>query len=198
MDYLKKKFKDNNDNIISMFSTDDNVLCENGKYLRENINNITNSKKEERLAVTELATLVVPTGSKGAIDISVSMGQLRQYKRFVVIQKGVSNVGLTNTYFTFSTTNQKGIARFNEGGFYGEFNLINKNLLECHAFSGNPSLVPTSIDNNIAYYMHADRGRDLQNIYGIADTDTLKIYYSSTTTIDYAIYVYGLTKEVNI
>lgn len=197
MDYLKKKFKDNNDNIISMFSTDDNILCENGKYLRENINNITNSKKEERLAVTELATLVVPTGSNGAIDTNVSMGQLRQYKRFVAVQRGASNVGLPNTYFTFST-NQKGIARFNDGGFYGEFTLINKNLLECHAFSGNPSLAPTSVENGISYYMTTNRGRDLQNIYDIADTDTLKIYYSGTTTIDYAIYVYGLTKEVNI
>lgn len=40
MNYLKRLFQDASGKIISWFSTDDNVLCENNKYLRENLNNI--------------------------------------------------------------------------------------------------------------------------------------------------------------
>jgi hypothetical protein len=40
MNYLKRLFQDASGKLISWFSTDDNVLCENNKYLRENLNNI--------------------------------------------------------------------------------------------------------------------------------------------------------------
>ena len=42
MIYLKKKFKDASNKFISWFSTDDNVLCQNGKYLNENLDTINN------------------------------------------------------------------------------------------------------------------------------------------------------------
>lgn len=42
MIYLKKKFKDASNKFISWFSTDDNVLCQNGKYLNENLDAINN------------------------------------------------------------------------------------------------------------------------------------------------------------
>lgn len=49
MIYLKKKFKDASNKFISWFSTDDNVLCQNGQYLNENLdainNKINNSSK---------------------------------------------------------------------------------------------------------------------------------------------------------
>ena len=43
MEYVKKKFVDEENRIISWFSTDDNVLCSDGKTLREKIDgeNIT-------------------------------------------------------------------------------------------------------------------------------------------------------------
>ena len=45
MNYLKRLFQDASGKIISWFSTDDNVLCENNKYLRENLNNIDTELK---------------------------------------------------------------------------------------------------------------------------------------------------------
>ena len=42
MEYIKKKFADEDGIIVSFWSTDDNVLCEDGKTLRENLNNIVN------------------------------------------------------------------------------------------------------------------------------------------------------------
>lgn len=44
MDFLKKMFRDKQSKKnISFFSTDNNVLCENGKYLRNNLNEINNN-----------------------------------------------------------------------------------------------------------------------------------------------------------
>ena len=42
MDYMKKKFVDKEDKFISFFSTDDNVLCENGEDLRTNLEKLKN------------------------------------------------------------------------------------------------------------------------------------------------------------
>ena len=39
MEYVKKKFVDEENRIISWFSTDDNILCNDGKTLREKFNN---------------------------------------------------------------------------------------------------------------------------------------------------------------
>ena len=46
MDYMKKKFVDKEDKFISFFSTDDNIICSNGKTLRDNIEMINNSSEE--------------------------------------------------------------------------------------------------------------------------------------------------------
>lgn len=44
MDFLKKMFRDKQSKKnISFFSTDNNILCENGKYLRNNLNEINNN-----------------------------------------------------------------------------------------------------------------------------------------------------------
>lgn len=53
MNYLKRMFQDVSGKIISWFSTDDNVLCENNKYLRENLNNIdTELKSFQKKTIT--------------------------------------------------------------------------------------------------------------------------------------------------
>ena len=49
MKYIKKKFVDEDGAIVSFWSTDDNVLCEDGKTLRENLNDIT--KEDQRKVV---------------------------------------------------------------------------------------------------------------------------------------------------
>lgn len=42
MKYMKNKYSDENGNVISFWSTDDNILCEDGKTLRENLNEVEN------------------------------------------------------------------------------------------------------------------------------------------------------------
>ena len=51
MEYVKKKFVDEENRVISWFSTDDNVLCSDGKTLREKIDgeNITYISPKSKL-----------------------------------------------------------------------------------------------------------------------------------------------------
>lgn len=42
MKYMKNKYSDENGNVISFWSTDDNILCEDGKTLRENLDEVEN------------------------------------------------------------------------------------------------------------------------------------------------------------
>ena len=46
MEYIKKKFADEDGKTVSFWSTDDNVLCKDGKTLRENLNNIDTQFKD--------------------------------------------------------------------------------------------------------------------------------------------------------
>ena len=46
MKYIKKKFADEDGKTVSFWSTDDNVLCDGGKTLRENLNNIDTQCKK--------------------------------------------------------------------------------------------------------------------------------------------------------
>ena len=46
MKYMKNKYGDENGNVISFWSTDDNVLCEDGKTLRENLNEVDTQFKD--------------------------------------------------------------------------------------------------------------------------------------------------------
>lgn len=46
MKYMKNKYGDENGNIVSFWSTDDNVLCENGKTLRENLDGVNSQFKD--------------------------------------------------------------------------------------------------------------------------------------------------------
>lgn len=46
MKYMKNKYSDENGNIVSFWSTDDNVLCEDGKTLRENLDVVNSQCKD--------------------------------------------------------------------------------------------------------------------------------------------------------
>lgn len=46
MKYMKNKYSDENGNIVSFWSTDDNVLCEDGKTLRENLDGVNSQCKD--------------------------------------------------------------------------------------------------------------------------------------------------------
>lgn len=56
MKYMKNKYGDENGNIVSFWSTDDNVLCENGKTLRENLDGVNSQFKD----IAKRLTIVTP------------------------------------------------------------------------------------------------------------------------------------------
>ena len=46
MKYMKNKYGDENGNVVSFWSTDDNVLCKDGKTLRENLDEVDTQFKD--------------------------------------------------------------------------------------------------------------------------------------------------------
>ena len=46
MKYMKNKYSDENGNVVSFWSTDDNILCEDGKTLRENLDKVDTQFKD--------------------------------------------------------------------------------------------------------------------------------------------------------
>ena len=46
MKYMKNKYGDENGNVVSFWSTDDNVLCKDGKTLRENLDGVNSQFKD--------------------------------------------------------------------------------------------------------------------------------------------------------
>ena len=77
MEYVKKKFVDEENRVISWFSTDDNILCNDGKTLRENLNDIDAQYKEitNQLKLTVSGnTIKLMLGTKELSSITVSGG----------------------------------------------------------------------------------------------------------------------------
>ena len=54
MKYKKNKYGDENGNVVSFWSTDDNVLCEDGKTLRENLDEVDTQFKDIANENTEI------------------------------------------------------------------------------------------------------------------------------------------------
>ena len=100
----------------------------------------TSSAISEVIANDELVNTIISSGQTSGSVFSTKLNweQLKQYKRFAVIFKGESNMGAANTYVQIGTTK---IARFGESGFYGEYNFLGANLLECYSTSGNQSMI---------------------------------------------------------
>ena len=92
MIYLKKKFKDASNKFISWFSTDDNVLCQNGQYLNENLDAINIKDKSVRSDIETLKT-----------------------NQINLVEDDLSIEGISDTdHDTLTTTNKKIIPAINE------------------------------------------------------------------------------------
>ena len=77
MKYMKNKYGDENGNVISFWSTDDNVLCENGKTLRENLNEVDTQFKDitDNLKLTyNNNVLKLMLGTKELSSITINSG----------------------------------------------------------------------------------------------------------------------------
>ena len=73
MNYNKVKHVDENDRQVSFWSTDDNVLCQDGKTLRENLNDINSQCNELDDKISNLDTT---SGNTNGIPEGGSMGQV--------------------------------------------------------------------------------------------------------------------------
>lgn len=77
MNYVRKKFADAANRVISWFSTDDNVLCQNGKYLNENLDRKIDAVELNKTTLTFKAnnktvkSIILPTTTSGG-DVSTS------------------------------------------------------------------------------------------------------------------------------
>lgn len=69
MKYMKNKYSDENGNIVSFWSTDDNVLCEDGKTLRENLDGVNSQCKD-------IANLSLTKHTDGKVYIKKQDGTL--------------------------------------------------------------------------------------------------------------------------
>jgi hypothetical protein len=63
---MKNKYSDENGNVVSFWSTDDNVLCEDGKVLRENLNEIDAQCKD---IAKDLKSLKLVAGDNNTIKL---------------------------------------------------------------------------------------------------------------------------------
>ena len=157
----------------------------------------TSSAISEVIANDELVNTIISSGQTSGSVFSTKLNweQLKQYKRFAVIFKGESNMGVANTYVQIGTTK---IARFGESGFYGEYNFLGANLLECYSTSGNQSMISLTPYDTVymSYTGRLQKGQSLGDMSSVLNTDVLSIYFSSKTTINYTLKIIGLTKGV--
>lgn len=161
----------------------------------------------ESAAEAQLATGTIATGTESQthIDTGVTFSDLMKYKRFLVVFRGASNVGLANTYLTFNRSYTFSICRASSGGWVCGYEWLNRaaKLFRMYSyFEGNPSLVLPASQN----YVHSSVPNFWSNSCGgnlvgmgafdfsqLSETETLKIYLSSKPTIDYQWEIRGLT-----
>lgn len=159
----------------------------------------------EILSELQLASGTVVAGAEAQsyIDTGVSLAMLKKYKRWLFAFGGASNVGLQNTYLKFN--NNYSIARSDSAsGFIYQYEWLNvdTNLLRAYCvFQGNTSLVraigskyglssiPASWENGTAGKV----GCILFDLSALNREETLGIFLSDATTIDYNWEVRGLT-----
>lgn len=83
MKYMKNKYGDENGNVVSFWSTDDNVLCKDGKTLRENLDGVNSQCKDIAKQIENV----------GGFDTS----------KFMYVTKEVEDVDVPCTNITLNT-----------------------------------------------------------------------------------------------
>lgn len=103
MKYMKNKYGDENGNVVSFWSTDDNVLCEDGKTLRENLDEVdTQFKDIVNLFSTEQTTnsYKIKYGNKVIAEIPIGSST-------TPIEPVVKKYTITNTFSNVTSNNNK-------------------------------------------------------------------------------------------
>lgn len=99
MKYMKNKYGDENGNVISFWSTDDNVLCENGKTLRENLNEVDTQFKDitDNLKLTyNNNVLKLMLGTKELSSITINSGTVTPTPKTYTITNNLSHASNSN------------------------------------------------------------------------------------------------------
>lgn len=156
---------------------------------------------------TQLGTGTVATGTEAntLIDTGISLETLKKYKRFVFVFKGASSVVLANTYLTFKSIVSYAIYRSSPAsGMVCGFEWLDAEtgLMRVYSlYQGNTTLVQnigskyivTTVSGILSDGGVGGGSNILFDLSDLEDSDTLKIYISGTTTIDYAWEIRGLT-----
>lgn len=99
MKYMKNKYGDENGNVISFWSTDDNVLCEDGKTLRENLNEVDTQFKDitDNLKLTyDNNILKLMLGTKELSSITINSGTVTPTPKTYTITNNLSHASNSN------------------------------------------------------------------------------------------------------
>ena len=99
MKYMKNKYGDENGNVISFWSTDDNVLCEDGKTLRENLNEVDTQFKDitDNLKLTyDNNILKLMLGTKELSSITINSGTVTPTPKTYTITNNLSHANNSN------------------------------------------------------------------------------------------------------
>lgn len=100
MKYMKNKYGDENGNVISFWSTDDNVLCEDGKTLRENLNEVDTQFKDitDNLKLTyDNNILKLMLGTKELSSITINSGTVTPTPKTYTITNNLSHASNSNS-----------------------------------------------------------------------------------------------------
>lgn len=99
MKYMKNKYSDENGNIVSFWSTDDNVLCEDGKTLRENLDGVNSQCKDitDNLKLTyDNNILKLMLGTKELSSITINSGTVTPTPKTYTITNNLSHASNSN------------------------------------------------------------------------------------------------------
>lgn len=109
MKYMKNKYSDENGNVVSFWSTDDNVLCEDGKTLRENLDEVDAQFKDIANEIgknEDGSDIELPTTDKsikGAInELFQNVSNGKQLIATAITDKGI-NTSSDDTFQTMAT-----------------------------------------------------------------------------------------------
>jgi hypothetical protein len=101
MKYMKNKYSDENGNVISFWSTDDNVLCEDGKTLRENLDEVDTQFKdivnELKLVARDNNTIKLMLGTKELSSLTINGGTVEPTPNTYTITNTLSNASNSNS-----------------------------------------------------------------------------------------------------
>lgn len=107
MKYMKNKYSDENGNIVSFWSTDDNILCEDGKTLRENLDGVNSQCKDIAKQIENIGT--------GGGSTNTGIPTFLKGKKYIAIGDSiVENQGTTANPITYSGTDLQGIVHTEE------------------------------------------------------------------------------------